>query len=75
MKKIRFELTIEKRYKGSCSLDDLLEWVKMTEEEWNALTQEQQESLLYDYFEDEMYDIDRSEYDSVNYCIEIIKEH
>lgn len=71
MKKIRFELKIEKSYEGSCPLEELLEWLGMTEEEWNALTKEQQESLMYDYYEDELYDIDSNKYDSMDYCIEI----
>lgn len=71
MKKIKFELRIEKCYEGSCSLEDLLDWFSMTEEEWNALTQEEQEEKMLEYYEDEIYDIDRKAYDDMDYCINI----
>lgn len=71
MKKIKFEVKIEKSYEGSYPLEEVLDWLGMTEEEWNALTKEQQESFMYDYCEDEIYDIDSNKYDGMDYCIEI----
>ena len=74
MKEIKIELVIEKSCEGSCVLEELLEWVGMTEEKWNTLTKEQQESLMYDYYEDIVCDIDRNGYDNMNYHINIIEE-
>lgn len=71
MKEIKFELTIEKVYEGSCPLDELLDWLEMTEEEWNALSKEQQESFMHDYYEDIVCDIDYNGCDSMGYNIEI----
>ena len=71
MKKIKFELKIEKSYEGSCPLEELLDWLGMTEEEWNALTKEEQEEKMLEYYEDEIYDIDRHKCDYTEYCIEI----
>jgi len=71
MKKIRFELKIEKSYKGSYPLEEVLECFGLTEEEWNGLDQEQQESLICDYLEDEINDIDTYHYHSMDYHIKI----
>lgn len=74
MKKIKIELIIEKSSEGSCDLEELLEWLEMTEEKWNALTKEQQESLMYDYYEDIVCDIDRDGYDNMDYRINILEQ-
>ena len=74
MKKIKIELVIEKSYEGSCSLEDLLDWLDMTEEEWNALAQEEQEEKMLEYYEDEIYDIDRNRYDYMDYHIHIMEQ-
>ena len=55
-------------------LEELLEWLGITEEKWNALTKEQQESLMYDYYEDIVCDIDRDGYDSMDYRINILEQ-
>lgn len=71
MKEIKIELIIEKSCEGVCNLEELLEWLGMTEEKWNALTKEQQESLMYDYYEDVVDDADRNGCYDMDYRIKI----
>lgn len=72
MKEIKFELKIEKSYEGSCPLEDLLNWLGITEEKWNSFTTLAQESIIRCYYEGVVHNIDRN-CDNMNYYIEIKK--